>query len=323
MFAILMMMILAPFDSTNPRHISALVAIWNAACGTYLLTTPRAVEFNTHPATGAVQSGQIALRDDQPVGFVIASALPNDPQTSSPETGWVDALAVEPTAQRSGTGSSLLSWAEAYLRAQGCKRVRLGGSLRPFAPGYPTELGNLTFFKKRGYAERASGEETWDVARDLNNYVSNHPQIAVEVRPALYGDENALLQFFLREFPNRWRFEYQESLRMGGRISDWMVVLTHNEIDGFARLTFEDSLQPYERFFPYQLPRPWGQLGPIGVSTSLRGRGYGGALLDAALCHLRARGVRGCVIDWTNLIGFYSKFGFTPYRRYAMLVKLL
>jgi GNAT superfamily N-acetyltransferase len=316
-------MMLAPFEAANPRHIAALVAIWNTVCGPDLRVTPRAVEFNTHPATGAVQAGQLALRGGMPVGFVIASALPGDPQTSPPETGWVDAIAVGPGAQRSGAGSALLAWAEEYLRTRGCKRVRLGGSLRPFAPGYPFELGNVAFFQKRAYAERAMGEETWDVARDLNTYVSNHRQVAVEVRAAHNGDADALLQFFFREFPNRWRFEYQESLRMGGRMADWMVLQTQNRIDGFARLTFEDSLQPYERFFPYQLPRPWGQLGPIGVSANLRGRGYGGALLDAALCHLRDRGVRGCVIDWTGLLGFYAKFGFKPYRRYAMLVKLL
>jgi predicted N-acetyltransferase YhbS len=69
--------------------------------------------------------------------------------------------------------------------------------------------------------------------------------------------------------------------------------------------------------------RPWGQLGPIGVSKDVRGKGYGGCLLDASLLHLHMRGIRGCVIDWTDLVNFYGKFGFKPYREYAMLGKEL
>jgi predicted N-acetyltransferase YhbS len=73
----------------------------------------------------------------------------------------------------------------------------------------------------------------------------------------------------------------------------------------------------------HRLPRPWGQLGPIGVSQDTRGKGYGGALLDAGLRYLRDQGVRGCVIDWTDLVDFYGKFGFKPYRKYQMLIKTL
>jgi len=71
----------------------------------------------------------------------------------------------------------------------------------------------------------------------------------------------------------------------------------------------------------HRLPKPWGQLGPIGVSKDARGKGYGGALLDAGLRYLRDQGVRGCVIDWTDLVDFYGKFGFKPYREYAILAK--
>jgi predicted N-acetyltransferase YhbS len=57
------------------------------------------------------------------------------------------------------------------------------------------------------------------------------------------------------------------------------------------------------------------------VSSDARGRGFGTALVRAALDQLRRQGVRGCVIDWTHLIDFYAKFGFKPYREYAILIK--
>ena len=97
--------------------------------------------------------------------------------------------------------------------------------------------------------------------------------------------------------------------------------LTGRGVDGFARITLKDSERPLDRFYMHRLPKPWEQLGPIGVSASVRGKGYGGALLDAALCQLRDCGVRGCVIDWTELIDFYAKFSFTPYREYLILIK--
>ncbi len=316
-------MSLQSFEAENPSHVNAIVNIWNAACGADLAITPRFVEFNTRASTGAVQAGKIALQNNQPVGFVLASALPNDPQTSSSQVGWIDAIAVLGNHQRQGIGGALLTLAEDWLRQHSCARFRLGGNLRPFTPGYPVELGNVEFFKKRGYAERAGSGATWDVARDLRDYLRHTSGGALQmtIRPAQPGEEKLLLEFFYREFPNRWRYEFEEFLRQPGRISDYMLWLTERGIDGFARLTFEDSERPIDRYYMHRLPRPWGQLGPIGVSADTRGKGFGGALLDAGLVHLCDQGVRGCVIDWTGLVDFYGKFGFMPYREYQMLVK--
>ena len=309
---------LRPFQSYDTPH---LASIWNAACGPDLAITQRFIDYNTRPPTGAIQAGQIAMRDDQPIGFVLASALPNDPQTSLPQVGWIDAIAVLGNQQRHGVGTALLAWAEDWLRAQGCTRFRLGGSLHPFTPGYPIELGNVEFFLKRGYASRAGSEHVWDVAHDLRDYTHAPYKIDGTIRPARVGDENAILEFFAREFPGRWRYEFQEFLSDGGRLSDYQLLITSRGVDGFARVTFEDSERPIDRFYMHRLPKPWGQLGPIGVSKDTRGKGYGGTLLDAGLRYLHNQGVRGCVIDWTDLIDFYCKFGFQPYRQYAMLAK--
>jgi GNAT superfamily N-acetyltransferase len=304
---------------------ASIVAIWNAACGASLAINARLVEYTTRASTGAIQAGQIALEHDQPVGFVLATALPNDPHTSPRDLGWIDAIAVAPRFQNQGIGNALLAWAEAFLRAQGCTRARLGGGLRPFAPGLPTELNRADFFHKRDFVARAGSERVWDVARDLRglNLTGLPRPVRFETRPAQPDDANALGEFFVREFPNRWRYEYTEFLRASGSFTNYHLLFTARGIDGFARLTFENSERPIERFFPHALPRPWGQLGPIGVSKDARGQGYGRALLDAALVYLRAQGVRGCIIDWTDLVDFYRKFGFAPHREYVMLLKSL
>ncbi len=351
---------LLPLDSTSSSHLSALVDIWNAACGADLGINSRLVRYNTQPATGAIQAGRMAQRGDATIGFVLASALPNDPLTSPPEIGWIDAIAVLPELQRQGVGGELLNWAEGWLFAQGCAAARLGSGLRPFAPGYPVELGNEAFFRTRGYVERAEAPIVWDVATviastfaslsvnsakqhlhrtqaqrglqrvqvspDINKEIASSaspPRNDISIRPAQPGDQDALLDFLRREFPGRWRFEFEEFLRARGRISDYVVLMTERGIDGFASLTFEDSERPIERLYMHRLPRPWGQIGPIGISASYRGRGLGAMLLDAALAEMKSRGVRGCVIDWTDLLDYYRKFGFEPHRQYLVMSKSL
>ncbi len=316
---------LRPFDASDSTQHKIVAATWTAACGPDLAIPAYFVEFNTRPSTGGVQAGRLAIQDGQAVGFVLASALPGDPATSPPDVGWIDAVAVLPAFQRAGVGSSLLAWAEQWLIDQGCTRARLGGSLRTFVAGLPDELGNEAFFRSRGYLHRAGSRSVWDVARNLGSYTSPAAVRPIDgnARPARPGDDDALLAFLLREFPDRWRFETQEYLREGGRISDYMLLQTARGIDGFCRVIFEDSLESLVRFYPYRLPKPWGQLGTIGISLDRRGRGYGAALLDAGLRRLRDSGVRGCVIDWTDLLDFYGKFGFEPYRRYTMLLKEL
>jgi GNAT superfamily N-acetyltransferase len=312
-------MILIPLDPHT--HLPALVAIWNAACGNDLAINERLMAYNTRPATGALLLGRVALENDQPVGFVIASALPDDPPTSPRDLGWIDALAVAPEFQRRGIGSALLASAETWLREQGCARMRLGGGLRYFGPGYPLALDNLAFFQKRGYAPRASEPQVCDLARDLRDDATSRRCDDATMRPAQPADANAIRDFLWREFPGRWRFEFEEFLRARGRFSDYIILQTARGIEGVARMTLEDSERPIERYYPHRLPRPWGQIGSIGVSQAVRGKGYGGALLDAGLRHLRDQGVRGCIIDWTSLVEWYRKFGFAPYRWYAMLIK--
>jgi GNAT superfamily N-acetyltransferase len=86
--------------------IGAMVMqIWNAACGPDLAITVAGVHYNTRPSTGARQAGQFAFVDGEPVGFALATEFSSgDPRVSSPEKGWVDALAVAPAHQGRGIG---------------------------------------------------------------------------------------------------------------------------------------------------------------------------------------------------------------------------
>ena len=142
---------LEPFGAIAP---ATAASIWNAACGPDLAISTRAVEYNTSPTTGGLQSGRVAFEDGKPVGFVLASMLLGDPVAASPQAGWLDAIAVLPEYQRRGIGGALLAWAESWLREHGATRVSLGASMRPFTPGLPSTLGDGAFFRQRGFAGR-------------------------------------------------------------------------------------------------------------------------------------------------------------------------
>ncbi len=322
---------LSPISSANDRDIQQIVDIWNAACGDDLAVSPRLVTYNLQPSQGLRQAAVMAYAGETPVGFVAVSILPTDPEVAPPTQGWIDAVAVLPAAQRQGIGSALLTWGEGWLVGQGARTCVVGTGLRLFVPGVPETLGTAPFFRRHGYggASRSQIEppevQVWDVAANLATYAppANLREVDALIRPAQPNDRAAILAFLQREFPGRWRYEFEEMLRQGGRIADYMVLWTTAGVAGCCVVSFEDSLRPIERFFPYRLPRPWGQIGSIGVSAHSRGQGLGSALLDAGLRRLHNNGVNGCVIDWIVLLDFYGNFGFSPYRDYLILSKNL
>ena len=305
---------LIPF--TSPHHIDA-IRIWNAASHPDYLINERFLAYNVIPATGETIEGRAAIDKNVPVGFVLACA------TDGGALGWVSAMAVHPSVQRQGIGSELLAWAEAWLKEHQCKRIRVGGNLRPFLPGLPYAMReNAIFFEKLGYQPSRDQPYEYDIARSLKNYRPIYSKPAdVELSPVQCSDEHLLLDFLHREYPGRWEFEAREFVKNGGRSSDFLLLRVNDEVHGFCRLTLSDSERPIERFYPQRLPRPWGQYGPLGLSKSVRGQGLGGYLIDAAALHMRSLGVDGCVIDWTSLVELYGKFGFKVYNQYISLFK--
>jgi GNAT superfamily N-acetyltransferase len=300
---------------------AAIVNLWNEALAPDMAISNTFVQYNLRPSAGVQSRIFLACIDDAIVGATLASALHGEPAVNPYGEGWIDLLVVASAFQRKGIGRHLLSLAEQWLAATGCCAAQIGGGLRPFAPGVP-DTGVAGFFQRCGYE---AFNTVWDMAANLATYrpPGNLSQNSCAARPAAPGQEEMLLDFLRREFPGRWRYEAEMFLADGGRISDYMLLWTERGIDGCCLLTFPDSVRPIERFYPYRLPKPWGQIGSIGVSADRRGQGLGSVLLDAGLRRLHDNGVNGCVIDWTTLIDFYGKFGFERYRAYGMVGKRL
>jgi GNAT superfamily N-acetyltransferase len=304
-----------------------MVEIWNFACGEAFAISERFAAFNLRAAPGVTQQGWLVVDDNWAQGFALAGFVDGYPALAPASKGWIDALVVAPAAQRQGAGRRLLAAAERWLLEHGRTQIEIGGGLRPFAPGVPQELGATAFFVRHGYTDLdLAGEPqvAYDLAADLSAYrpPASLRQVPAAARPAQHGQETLLLDFLRAEFPGRWHYEAEVFLRHdAGRIGDYMLLWTDAGVEGACVLTFPDSVRPIERYYPYRLPKPWAQLGSIGISARLRGQGYGSHLLDAGLRRLHDNGINGCVIDWTNLLHFYGGFGFQPLRTYTLLAK--
>ena len=93
-------------DAVERSHVQAVAAIWTQACGPELAISPRFVSYHLAPATGVTRAGRLAVKDGAPVGFVLASVVPNHPQVMPAQAGWIDALAVRPASGGQGAGSA-------------------------------------------------------------------------------------------------------------------------------------------------------------------------------------------------------------------------
>lgn len=219
-------------------------------------------------------------------------------------------------------GVDMMSDVKRTLRNRGCARVIFGQDSRHFFPGVPTEARSLAdFLTIEGFIE---GGAQFDLERDLSLFVNPYPKLSVNglFRPVEIEDMGTLEQFLEREFPGRWTYDVMHKVRMEQSPNCVFGLFVEGKAEGFAMIQSEPSKVPIGgAVWQVALGSHWGALGPIGVSKALRGNGIGGALLGAALEHLRNKGVRRCIIDWTGLVEFYNKFGFEvsrTYRTYSM-----
>ena len=210
-------------------------------------------------------------------------------------------------------GARLLGRARAVLSSAGFDAWQFGQDWRHFFPGAPRESTELAIaLVDAGFETKAQVQ--FDVERDLAGY---EPPVAPSVlaRPCSTNDREALDQFFVREFPGRWRTDVME--KFGEEPHSVYGLFIGGACQGFAMTQREgDKNRRAGAVWSRDLGPSWGALGPIGVSKALRGEGHGHALLAAALCGLRDQGARRTIIDWTVLLDFYGRHGFEVAREY-------
>lgn len=270
-------------------------------------------------------------------GFVIVkrSACPRLYRGPDPDVAHLAAIAFE----RPEVGVDLVASVKSILRDRGMYRLVFGQDSRHFFPGCPCDFPVLwDFLTIEGFTDE--GPDQHDLERDLRDYDPGdalHPlgslatvqddltqHVPISQRsggrpvacPVHRADLPLLEAFLAQEFPGRWHYDVMDKARLEG--SEGVIGLFENgNCIGFALTqTWTDQVPIGGAVWRSDLGDRWGSLGPIGVAKTARGRGLGDALLGAGLLSLKLRGARRTIIDWTTLVDFYARHGFSVERTY-------
>lgn len=220
----------------------------------------------------------------------------------------------------------LLDRAVEILKNRGIQKLIFGQDSLHIFPGCPVDHPVLMDFLVQNGFEFQSDQV--DLERDMSSYVVPagvlDPLVEpYSVRECSPEDLPALMAFFEAEFAGRWKYDITTKWNLNG--PETVIGLFEGLVcHGFALLQQDGCILPIGgAVWKRALGPGWGSLGPIGISKSVRGKGLGDALLGRSLEILRDRGAKRSIIDWTTLIDFYGKHGFTPDRKYKALVKPL
>lgn len=318
--------------SFEKADFEALAALWRRTMPSRFAVSPEMLRTNTVDSPlfdwGA---SAIEVGPEGPNAFVAVkrSASPSLFTGPDPDQAHLSCLVYsEPNL-----AVDLVARAKAILRERGVYKLVFGADSRHFFPGCPTECAALRdFLIIEGFEE---GSEVIDLERPMPDYApptgsldvlagwgaESRPEAptagAATVGPVRTEEIGALKVFLNREFPGRWASDTLRMIEDEGTSEGVFALFVGDRVEGFAVTQRDGQKVPFGgAVWHLDLGDGWGSLGPIGVSTGVRGRGLGDALLAASLLGLKERGVQRCIIDWTTLEAFYGRHGFERARSY-------
>lgn len=265
------------------------------------------------------------LSIDRPEGFLFAK---QDPYGSLFGERNMDRIHISAFAFDSpGAGKSILG--EFLSQAPKNRPIVFGQDQGHFFPGVPEECPVVSDLLQRNGFEK-QGDWANDLEHDLRDFQTEPgwgaplESIGIQMGVCTEDDVPALDEFLLREFPGRWHYDsVVEKCRTWNEPHDIVALWSNGAVEGFAYTqSFRTTSHPIAGWnWRLDLGPCSGALGPIGVSKRVRGQKLGGALLTHGLVHLKQLGVHRCIIDWTSLVDFYGKYGFSVNRRYQAMVR--
>lgn len=303
--------------------IAEIVELWNEEIGDRFPMNTALWNQNTVNEPNVLEAGSLAVMEDGKLrGFIVAKRYVEKLDTQMPTTvGWIQCMLVRMSSRKEGIGSELLRLAEQALREAGVGEIRLGRDPWHYFPGVPLEdEATSDWFGKRGYEK--GGIET-DLIKDCRNdelYSLANP--SEHYRLLIQNDIPSLLRFLERVFPGRWHYEALHYELIGGSGREFMGFFVDGELQGFCRMNDPQSPVIAQNVYWSALcDGKMGGIGPLGIAREIRGNHFGIDLVKAAANELIGRGMTDIVIDWTQLIPFYEKLGFTTWKQYQSMTK--
>ncbi|CAM4184623.1 GNAT family N-acetyltransferase [Lederbergia lenta] len=311
----------------DKERITDMVKLWNKEIGQHFPMREELFEQNSMDDENVLESGSgIALnQNDEVIGFVVSKRWQEDIDVKmNKETGWIQVLIVDSEYRRQGVGVALLEKAENALKLAGVVKITFGSDPWHYFPGLPSGFEDtIRWFGKQGYKKDM---ETYDLIAHYEDEIESEmpEQKEVEFMMLKAEEKDQFIDFMHRTFPGRWEYEAIQYFKKGGTGREFVVLKRKGEIFGFCRIN--DIHSPFIAQNVYWSPlfnTPLGGIGPLGVDPSIRGNGYGLAIVEAGVHFLRNRGIHSIIIDWTEFIDFYEKLGYEAWQKYESYSKEL
>lgn len=308
-------------------QLSELVHLWNKHLESDFPMTNELFEQNSFKDENVCHDSSRVAVDEvgNLVGFIVAKRWQEKLDVAmSATTGWIQVLLVDKSVRSQGVGSFLLNHAEETLTQSGAEQILLGRDPYHYFPGIPSAYqASMDWFEARGYLHQGTEHDLMRTYEQSDEEAKSIPEMeGVEFTLLEEKDKEELLTFLNRCFPGRWEYEAMHYFEKGGSGREFAVLKRGEKIIGFCRIN--DASSPFIAQNVYWAPlfdEELGGAGPLGVDANERGQGFGLAIVEAGIAFLRQRGIRRIVIDWTGLVDFYKKLGYSPWKSYESYKK--
>lgn len=309
--------------SWSEDKLSELVSFWNKELGADFPMREELFKQNSFDDVNvSYGASQIVLDEENNIiGFVVAKRWKEKIEVGMDQKrGWIQTILVDSKHRGKGIGTRLLKFAETKLKEQGINEVQLGGDPFHYFPGIPGEKEEAQkWFEANGFVKRM---DSYDLINHLEKDYPLPNLDSVEFSLLKEEEKDDLIAFFHHSFPGRWEYETIKYFELDGDGREFIVLKRDNKIIGFCRIN--DANSPFIAQNVYWSPlfdTQVGGIGPLGIDEAEQKKGYGIAIVQAAIAYLQERNIETIIIDWTGFIDFYGKLNFEPWKKYGIYLK--
>lgn len=307
----------------NSDYIDELVALWNKELSTHFPMRKELFAQNSFEDLNVLSKGSFIAIDDNNkiIGFVVSKKWQEQMAVEMDlKKGWIQILLVDSAHRGKGIGTLLLAQAETALKESGVEVIQLAGDPFHYFSGIPEVYPEVQkWVEKFGYYKKI---DTFDLMNHLDKKYPFPNESSASFSVLQIEEKEEFLSFIARCFPGRWEYEAIKYFEIDGVGREFVVAKKNGRIIGFCRMN--DSLSPSIAQNVYWSPlfeQKVGGIGPLGIDPNERKQGYGLEIVEAAMSYLQERGIETIIIDWTNLLEFYGKLDFMPWKKYGVYLK--
>ena len=314
------------------QNSNKLYELWNEELGFIFPITFELFQKNVFEyGPACLENSFVVVIDGVAVGFVIGKTwMEKHDLPSYNELSWISLIYVKPEFRRRGIGSLLLEKVEEIFKKQNKKNIYLGKDYYNFFPGLPVELKiHRAWFEKRGFT---IGYDTNDLIKKVNSLTKKEELKLFKdgknytIRRATKTDFVGIDKLIKENWPGRWHMEFVDYVSNGGTGHEYMICLNEdNQVLGFCKVCGKTtpiilngySMNYYDRF------ESLSGIGPLGVDKNFRKLNIANNILKTIINELLVDGTTDIIIDWTNLMHIYQKYGFEVWKSYTYIYKEL